>query len=529
MWARGGEVGLPGAEADDGLAGRLEGLGLGVDGQGGRRRRLAEYACRDPCHCCHSWHSDQRPSAGYPIPADLPARRRPLRLRPVQGPARGGGRRWPRPATTFLGTSHRQAAVKSVVGRLRAGLAELFGLPDGYEVVLGNGGTTAFWDVATFGLIERRSQHLVFGEFSSKFAAAAAAAPHLGDPEVIESATGTHPEAVARPGRRRLRPHPQRDLDRRDDGHRGGPAAPDATLWSLVDATSAAGGLRVDPAAGRRLLLRPPEVLRLRRRPVAGPAVARRGRAHRRASTASGRWVPASLDLAIALENSRQDQTYNTPALATLWLLAAAGRVDARPRRPRVVRRPVRPLGRHPLRVGRVVALRHARSWPSRTSAPTWSAPSTSTTVCPPRPWSSVLRANGIVDTESYRKLGRNQLRIGMFPAIEPADVEALTALHRLRGRTAGLRRSSRRRRASRGLGPVPHTGAGCRGTSSPARPGRRQVRRPNPRWPTSPTATPANANAHTVASKARTAWRAPDRAAQLARTLTSTSSGGPS
>jgi len=186
-------------------------------------------------------------------------------------------------ASTYLGTSHRQSTVKSVVGRLRSGLRELFSLPDGYEVVLGNGGTTCFWDVATFCLIERRSQHLSFGEFSSKFAAAAKAAPHLEDPQVIESAPGTHPEAVA-----------VEDVDLYALTHNETSTGvameirrPAATPGQLVavDGTSAAGGLRGGSHAVRRLLLRPPEVLRLRWRPVGGPALAggtRPGGPHRR-------------------------------------------------------------------------------------------------------------------------------------------------------------------------------------------------------------------------------------------------------
>ena len=220
---------------------------------------------------------------------------------------------------SWIGTSHRQAPVRDVVREVRAGLRELFALPDGWEVVLGNGGSTAFWDVATFGLIERRSQHLVFGEFSGKFADAAAAAPHLDAPEIIRSEPGTHPAPVADAGvdvyalthnetstgvMMALRGRPEGDgarRGRRDVGRRRA---------------------AVVPGRGRRLLLRAAEVLRLRRWPVAGAAAPPRRVERIERIAASGRWVPASLDLRIALENSRADQTYNTPALATLFLLA---------------------------------------------------------------------------------------------------------------------------------------------------------------------------------------------------------------
>ncbi|MGQ0519777.1 MAG: phosphoserine transaminase, partial [Actinomycetota bacterium] len=222
-------------------------------------------------------------------------------------------------APGYLGTSHRQAGVRSVVGRLREGLGSLFSLPDGYEVVLGNGGATCFWDVATFCLIGRRSQHLSFGEFSSKFASAASAAPHLEEPEVITSPPGTHPAPAARA-----------DVDlyalthnetstgvameiRRPEG------APAGSLVA-VDATSAAGGLRVDVAEVDAYYFAPQKCfgsdggLWLA---LLSPAALERVEVLARA----GRWVPASLDLHIAVENSRLDQTYNTPALATLFLM----------------------------------------------------------------------------------------------------------------------------------------------------------------------------------------------------------------
>jgi phosphoserine aminotransferase len=327
---------------------------------------------------------------------------------------------------TFLGTSHRQAPVRFVVSALRNGLAELLALPDGYEVILGNGGTTSFWDAATFGLIERRSQHLAFGEFSSKFATAAAAAPHLDDPEVIESAPGTHPDAKPSP-----------DVDayalthnetstgvmmplRRPDG-----VGADEALV-LVDATSGAAGLRFDPTEVDVYYFAPQKGLAsdggLWLAAVSPAAVARIERI-----AASDRWVPASLDLSIALDNSRKDQTYNTPALATIFL--AGQQVDWI-------------NGNGGLEWAAARCDRSAEilySWAERSDVATPFVDrvedrshvvgtvdleeSIDADVV-----SGVLRRNGIVDTDSYRKLGRNQLRIALFPAIEPDDVAALTA-----------------------------------------------------------------------------------------------------
>jgi phosphoserine aminotransferase len=326
-------------------------------------------------------------------------------------------------ATTILGTSHRQPTVKSIVGRIRAGLAELFGLPDGYEVVLGNGGSTVFWDVATFGLVERRSEHLVFGEFSSKFATAAKAAPHLDDPLIVESAPGTHPWPEPADGvdlyaltHNETSTGVTMDL-RRPDGPPGALVA--------VDATSGAGGLRFDPGQVDAYYFAPQKCFAadggLWVAVMSPAALERAGRI-----IGSGRWVPASLDLSIAIEQSRQDQTYNTPALATLLLFAdqlqwmldgggldfAAGRSEA--------------------------SARSLYGWAdsSEFASPFVAKPDERSNVVGTIDFADdvdaatvakVLRANGIVDTEPYRKLGRNQLRIGMFPAIDPADVEALT------------------------------------------------------------------------------------------------------
>jgi phosphoserine aminotransferase len=328
--------------------------------------------------------------------------------------------------TSYLGTSHRQAPVRFVVSALRNGLAEMLALPDGYEVLLGNGGTTTFWDAATFGLVDRRSQHLSFGEFSSKFAAATAAAPHLDDPEVIESAPGTHPDAK-----------PSSDVDayafthnetstgvmmplRRPDGV----TSDDALV--LVDATSAAGGLRFDPSQVDVYYFAPQKALAsdggLWLAAMSPAAIERVERLR-----AEGRWMPASLDLGIALDNSRKDQTYNTPALATIFLAAeqvdwinsngglewAASRCD---RSARTIYDWAESSDAATPFVERADQRSHVVATIDLDEA------IDATTV------SGVLRRNGIVDTESYRKLGRNQLRIALFPAIEPDDVAALTA-----------------------------------------------------------------------------------------------------
>ena len=323
----------------------------------------------------------------------------------------------------YLGTSHRQARVQFEVGALRNGLAELFALPDGYEIMLGNGGTTSFWDAATFGLIDARSQHLRFGEFSSKFAEAVAAAPHLGEPANLFADPGSHPLPV---------PDPEVDayclthnetstgvampLER--------PAGADGLV--LVDATSAAGGLRFEPSEVDVYYFAPQKCLAsdggLWLAAVSPAAIERIERI-----AASDRWVPASLDLGIALANSRKDQTYNTPALATLFL--AGQQVDW---------------------INQNGGLEWAASRCDRSAAAIygWAESSSYATpfvterdarshvvatidldgaVTDANVVSAVLRDNGIVDTESYRKLGRNQLRVALFPAIDPSDVAAPT------------------------------------------------------------------------------------------------------
>ena len=326
---------------------------------------------------------------------------------------------------TILGTSHRQPAVKNLVGSVRSGLTSLFGLPDGWEIVLGNGGSTVLWDVATFGLIRECSQHLVFGEFSSKFADASATAPHLGQPTVITSDTGSHPSAVAEDGidlyaltHNETSTGVAMQLTR--------PTGTSAeTALVAVDATSAAGGLLWEPSevdvyyfAPQKCFASDGGLWLAACSPAAVERIETIG--------SSNRWRPASLDLKIALDNSKLNQTYNTPALATLVMLDAQVRW---------------------MNDNGGLAFAAGRSAQSAAMLYGWAVDSSYATPfvadaekrsnvvgtidlddgIDATAVSAVLRANGILDTDSYRKLGRNQLRIGMFPAIEPSDVEALT------------------------------------------------------------------------------------------------------
>ena len=324
---------------------------------------------------------------------------------------------------SIVGTSHRQKPVKNVVKRVREGLTSLFNLPKGYEVVLGNGGSTAFWDIATFGLIEERSQHLVFGEFSSKFAAASKEAPFLGEPTVIKSEPGSHPVASAEAG-----------IDVYALTHNETstgvampilrPAGTDGALV-LVDATSAAGGLMVEAKEFDTYYFAPQKSFASDGGlwiAIMSPAAIARAEKIK----ASGRWVPAFFDLGIAIENSRLDQTYNTPALVTLMLLAE--QIEW-----------MNANGGLSFAAGRSAQSSDILySWAEKTSYTTpfvTDAAMRSKVVgtinfddaIDATKISAALRENGIVDTEPYRKLGKNQLRIGMFPAVDPSDVEALT------------------------------------------------------------------------------------------------------
>src|ERR1700677_262077 len=343
----------------------------------------------------------------------------PAKIRPEQLAALAGS------GATYLGTSHRHPPVGWLVRRIRGGLAELFGLPAGYTVVLGNGGTSAFWEMPTSGLIREHSQHLSFGEFSARFAALAGRAPWLSEPTVVESPAGTHPEPRAEPGADAYALTHNETSTGVAMPVRRVPGA-DAGALILVDATSAAGGIAVRAQEFDVYYFAPQKGLGSDGGlwiALMSPAAVER--VHEIA--ASGRYVPDFLSLRIALENAARDQTYNTPAVTTLFLLA--DQIEWM-------------IGRGGL------PWTTARTAQSAAILYTWAekAAYAEPFVADPAQRSQVvgtidmanglsadeiaasLRANGIVDTESYRKLGRNQLRIGMFPAVDPGDVEALTA-----------------------------------------------------------------------------------------------------
>ncbi|WP_405743848.1 phosphoserine transaminase [Streptomyces sp. NBC_01525] len=326
--------------------------------------------------------------------------------------------------SSLLGTSHRQAPVKNLVGSVRDGVRDLFQLPEGYEVILGNGGSTAFWDIATHGLIENKSQHLTFGEFSSKFAKAAKLAPWLAEPTVVASDPGTHPE-----------PHAEAGTDVYALTHNEtstGVAAPikrvagaDEGALVLVDATSGAGGLPVDIAESDVYYFAPQKSFASDGGlwiAVFSPAALERARAVH----ASGRHIPEFFSLPTAIDNSLKNQTYNTPALSTLFLLNEQLEW-------------INGQGGLEWSTGRTAASSAALyGWAEKASyaTPFVTDPAKRSQVIGTIDFddsvdaaavAKALRANGIVDTEPYRKLGRNQLRIAMFPAIDPADVEALT------------------------------------------------------------------------------------------------------
>jgi phosphoserine aminotransferase len=326
-------------------------------------------------------------------------------------------------ASTYMGTSHRQSTVRNKVGEVRDGLTALFALPDGYEVLLGNGGTTCFWDAATFHLVDSHSQHLSFGEFSSKFAACVTAAPHLSDPQIITSEVGSHPTAQA-----------DESVDLYALTHNETSTGvmmeierpPGAAGLVCVDATSGAGGLPVDPQQFDCYYFAPQKSfasdggLWLA---LCSPAAI--ARIEQLASCE--RWTPAFFDLKIALDNSRLNQTYNTPALATIHLLASQIKW---------------------MNENGGLAFSAGRSRQSAQILYTWAEASGFATpfVTNPAQRSNVvgtidfsddldanliakiLRANGVVDTDPYRKLGRNQLRIAMFPSVDPQDVASLCA-----------------------------------------------------------------------------------------------------
>jgi len=358
------------------------------------------------------------------IPRDLlPADGRfgcgPSKIRPEQLAALA------RSGAAYLGTSHRQAPVRSLVRRIRDGMAELFSLPNGYDVVLGNGGTTAFWEIAAFGLVDHKAQHLSFGEFSSKFGKVTAAAPWLDAPTVIESPPGTHPQPSAEDG-----------VDAYALTHNEtstGVAMPvrrvsgaDADALVFVDATSGAGGLPVRASEFDVYYFAPQKSFGsdggLWIALMSPAALDRAGKL-----AASGRYIPEFFSLQVAIDNSRKQQTYNTPAVATLflladqveWMLGQGG------------------LGWTTGRTAQSSAILYQWAEQAPYATPFVADPAQRSQVVGTIDFddtvdaaalSAALRANGIVDTDSYRKLGRNQLRIGMFPAVDPADVQALTA-----------------------------------------------------------------------------------------------------
>jgi len=325
----------------------------------------------------------------------------------------------------LMGTSHRQAPVRDLVGRVRDGLGELLGLPDGYEVVLGNGGTTAFWDAAAAWLVRERALHLTYGEFSQKFAKATAAAPFLGDPIVVAAEPGDAPAPTADPGADAIGwAHNETSTGVMVPVERPADAG-DALV--LIDATSGAGGLPLDASQADVYYFAPQKAFGadggLWLAAMSPAALAR----VEELDGASGRWQPAFLSLQTAVENSRKNQTYNTPALATLLLLA--DQIEW-----------MLSLGGLEGCVARTTASSsHLYGWAeaSEHATPFVADPAKRSLVVGTIDFgdavdaaalAATLRANGIVDVEPYRKLGRNQLRIGMFPAVEPADVEALTA-----------------------------------------------------------------------------------------------------
>ena len=326
-------------------------------------------------------------------------------------------------SVSVMGTSHRQKPVKNEVAALRAGLAEMFTLPAGYEVVIGNGGTTAFWEVAVFGLIRDRAQFLTFGEFGSKFASSAKTAPFLGEQSVIKSEPGDAPEFAAAAGLDAYcTPHNETSTGVAIPPVR--PAGADKDALVLIDATSGAGGLPVDLSQVDVYYFSPQKCFASDGGlfvAIMSPAAIARAEEIK----ASGRYIPAFLDLMTAIENSRLDQTYNTPAVATILMMNeqikwfnANGGLDWCVSRTKESSDAIydwatasayaTPFVADPAKRSQVVAtIDIDESIDAEIVA-------------------KILRANGVVDTEPYRKLGRNQLRISVFPAVKPSDVRQL-------------------------------------------------------------------------------------------------------
>ncbi len=365
--------------------------------------------------------------------ADVPDIRIPDDLKPADGRF-GSGPSKVRPAavsalsrvaTTYLGTSHRQKPVRDQVARLRKAIAEFFGLPEGYEVILGNGGTTAFWEVATFGLIRDRAQFANFGEFGAKFAKAVKDAPFLGEPTVRKAEPGSAPGFEAEAGVDAYgTPHNETSTGVAVPVRR--PVGIDADALVLIDGTSGAGGLDVDVRECDVYYFAPQKCFAsdggLWIALMSPAALARASEIKE-----SGRYIPAFLDLVTAIDNSRLEQTYNTPALATIflaaeqteWMLGQGG------------------LAWAAKRTAESASIVYGWAERSSVATPFVTDPALRSNVVATVDFvdtvdaaliSKVLRANGIVDTEPYRKLGRNQIRIALYPAVEPSDVDRLVA-----------------------------------------------------------------------------------------------------
>ncbi len=328
-------------------------------------------------------------------------------------------------APGFMGTSHRQEPVKSLVGRVRSGLRDLFDLPDDYEVILGDGGSTAFWDIASFGLVDDKAEFLSFGEFGSKFAKAVGDAPHLQTPIIHTSEPGDAPWFTAERGVDTYAT-PQNETSTGVAIEIRRPEGVDDGALLLVDATSAAGGLPIDVTETDVYYFAPQKNFASDGGlwfALMSPAAIERTK---RISD-SGRWIPAFLDLQTAIDNSRLDQTYNTPALATLFLMAE--QVDWFNANGGLSWATARTAESAANLYGWAEATEFATPYvkdPAKRSQVIGTIDFDDAIDAPAV--AKVLRANGIVDTEPYRKLGRNQLRIAMFPAVEPADIAALTA-----------------------------------------------------------------------------------------------------
>jgi len=324
---------------------------------------------------------------------------------------------------TVLGTSHRQAPVRNLVGEVRNGLSDLFSLPDGYEIILGNGGSTAFWDIAAFGLVRERAQHLAFGEFSAKFGSVTHKAPFLGEPTIIKGEPGTLPSPAAEAGVDAYAwAHNETSTGVMAPVRRVQGADPGALV--LIDATSGAGGLPVDVAESDVYYFGPQKCFAsdggLWLAAFSPEALARVEEI-----AASGRWVPDFFSLPTAITNSRLNQTYNTPAVSTLALLAnQIGWINNQGGLDWAAKRTADSSSR-------LYAWAEATSYTS----PFVADPSARSLVVGTIDFTDevdaasvakVLRANGVVDVEPYRKLGRNQLRVGMFPAVDPDDISKL-------------------------------------------------------------------------------------------------------